>query len=830
VRILKPSTRLIPLACASLALALVSACDSGSTPVATTPEMDTQVLANAEVSNPSEFARDREPLFFPLMDIGLEPGDPRAEQLIARDGNTTLPSQLIDFSADGTPDTLLVVPDFSAGQTRQLRIELDPAGEHTLELSKQTQAEISHKVGGEWQDQQYVGGEFQNVTGLSLPPQYTDHSEYIRYEGPGIESDKVGYRIYLDWRNGFDTFGKKTNEMVLQDVGQDGYASYHEMADWGMDILKVGLSLGAGGYGFWDGNEVQLVSDVEDRSAQIIENGDLYSALQINYNGWSIDDQTLDMSAHLAMHAGSRLVHTRLELSESLDNIAIGFVKHPGVETIEGPQETSGYAWTYFASYGPQSLSDDDSNLGMAVIFRRGDRTRQVEDEQSHVSVMRTRGEEVEYYFLAAWDGEPDGIQTKEEFVDYLDQEIERLTRTSRIRFESVLSQEAKAQPLTADSALEWAKRLADSELERKTLDYNVDGWDLHRKRPPTFEYDIVGLQPLAYDELAKVTGREDYKEVIERVTGSFVTDDGDIQRYNIRNYNIDSVKPGRNLLRLYERTGEEKYKKAVDLLRRQLEEHPRTSEGAFWHKQNYPHQVWLDGVYMGMPFLAEYSMMFEDGASLDEVVKEFEIVFERLRDPETGLYYHAWDEAVEMVWADPDTGLSPHFWGRGLGWLSMALVDILEFIPEEREALREPILTMITHLGEDLKNFQDPETGTWFQIMDQPERIGNYRESSASAMFTYFYAKAIHQGYLPDSYIDTAKKAFNGMINEFVTVHPNGQINMTNQCLVAGLGFGRDGSYEYYMSEQIFQNDPKGNGPFMLAGLAMHKLLRDRE
>src|SRR5690606_18493126 len=207
----------------------------------------------------------------------------------------------------------------------------------------------------------------------------------------------------------------------------------------------------------------------------VVEDGALYSALKIDYKGWEINNQKLDLNAILSMNAGSRLVHTRVTLSESLPNLAIGMVKHPGTKLLQGSQETSGYAWTYVASYGKQSLSGDDSNLGMAIIFRRSHRKAQTEDAHSYVSVMNTAGNEVEYYFLAAWDGEQNGIKTEAEFVAYLEQEITRLTTTPRIRLESKLSEEAKEFPITAESALNWSKRLADSELERKTLNYHAE-------------------------------------------------------------------------------------------------------------------------------------------------------------------------------------------------------------------------------------------------------------------------------------------------------------------------------------------------------------------
>jgi len=313
---------------------------------------------------------------------------------------------------------------------------------------------------------------------------------------------------------------------------------------------------------------------------------------------------------------------------------------------------------------------------------------------------------------------------------------------------------------------------------------------------------------------------------VLTDVIDSFITSDGDIRTYKLSNHNIDSLNTGNMLLREYQRNPKPEYKKALDLLRKQLAEHPRTSEGAFWHKQIYPHQLWLDGVYMGMPFLANYSKTFEQGHAFDEVVKEFTISRDKLRDPNTGLYYHAWDEAREQNWANKDTGLASQFWGRGLGWLAMALVDVLDIIPEDQTELRQPLLDMATELAEALVKVQDADTGTWYQILDKPKAPGNYLESSASGMFTYFFAKGVNNGYLDARYKATAIKAYEGLVNEFILVHPDNSVSLVSTCQVAGLGFGRDGSYEYYMSEPVFRNDAKANGPFIMAGVQMAKLL----
>jgi rhamnogalacturonyl hydrolase YesR len=329
-----------------------------------------------------------------------------------------------------------------------------------------------------------------------------------------------------------------------------------------------------------------------------------------------------------------------------------------------------------------------------------------------------------------------------------------------------------------------------------------------------------------AYDDLAGATGDKGYAKAAETVIGSFVADDGTIHTYDESKYNIDSINSGRMLLRLYEDTKQEKYKQAAAHLRHQLQNQPRTGEGAFWHKKIYPYQLWLDGVYMGMPFLAHYSALFENGASLEEAVNEFNVVREHLRDPETGLYFHAWDEKKAQEWADPETGRSRFFWSRGVGWLSMALVDTLDYIPEDQKALREPLIGMIRELAPAVVRVQDAQTGVWYQILDQPGRAGNYLESSGSGMFVYMLAKAVNKGYLPESYKEAAVKGYEGILREFIEVHADGTIGITHACSVAGLGYGRDGSYRYYMSEPVVDNDPKALGPFIMAGIEVSKML----
>ncbi|MCO6488192.1 MAG: DUF4861 domain-containing protein [Phaeodactylibacter sp.] len=327
-----------------------------------------------------------------------------------------LPFQANDLNQDGAADEIAFLIDLGPGEEKTVSIEPLPKGESLPEFKKRTQAEISHKVGGRWEGREYQGGAFENTTYLRVPPEHTDHSWFIRYEGPGWESDKVGYRLYLDWRNATDIFGKKTSGMVLQDVGQDGFDSYHEAADWGMDILKVGESLGIGAPGFWTGEKALRVATTDSITCSIPLNGPVQSMARIRYYGWNTGENTVDLTSEYSIHAGSRLTRHSLSLSAPLPNICTGIVRHENAEIVPDEGQSD---WGFLATWGPQSL--DGGQLGMAVLYPKSQLLQLTEDEHSHVAVLQPgASNSLAYYFLAAWEQEPDGIKTKDEFINYL--------------------------------------------------------------------------------------------------------------------------------------------------------------------------------------------------------------------------------------------------------------------------------------------------------------------------------------------------------------------------------------------------------------------------
>ena len=370
---------------------------------------------------------------------------------------------------------------------------------------------------------------------------------------------------------------------------------------------------------------------------------------------------------------------------------------------------------------------------------------------------------------------------------------------------------------------LNWSERMMLSEMKRFP-----DAWMLDFHKTPKWSYPN-GLVLKGAEELYKKNGKKEYFDYIKGYAEEMVNADGSIKTYKIKNYNIDMLNSGNVLLYLYSVDKQDKYLKALQLLRSQLNDHPRTSEGGFWHKQIYPHQMWLDGLYMGEPFYANYTQMFDKGDSAnkayDDIVNQFDLIQKHLKDPKTGLLYHGWDESKEQAWADKQTGLSPNFWGRAMGWYGMAIVDVLDFLPQNHPG-RARLISYLNSYSEALVKVQDSKTGLWYQVLDKGGEKGNYLEASASSMFVYTFAKGARKGYLPTSYKTIAKKGYDGIIKNLISVEKDGTVNLNQNCAVAGLGGTpyRSGTYEYYVNEEIRSNDPKGTGPFILASLELEK------
>ena len=367
---------------------------------------------------------------------------------------------------------------------------------------------------------------------------------------------------------------------------------------------------------------------------------------------------------------------------------------------------------------------------------------------------------------------------------------------------------------------LQWSVRMADSEMARRD---DSLAW----KEGGTAKWDYTtGLFTLSLLKLHERVDDPRYVAFAENAIGSFISTNGTIHGYKTEDYSLDNINPGKTTLALYQLTKEERYKRAADRLRAQFDIQPRTAEGGFWHKQRYPYQMWLDGLYMGAPFYTEYAKLFhEPKASYDDVAKQIRLVAAHTYDPRSGLFYHGWDETKEQVWADKITGASSSFWGRAIGWYAMALVDVLDDFPKDHPA-RPEIIAVLKKLCDGVVKHQDPASGLWWQVVDRSGRPGNYLEATASSMFVYAMAKGVNHGYLSRDYVPAIVKGYKGIIGKLIKTDAKGNVSLTRCCSVAGLGFGRDGSFAYYIKEPIVDNDLKGVGPFILAGIEMQQLL----
>ncbi len=365
---------------------------------------------------------------------------------------------------------------------------------------------------------------------------------------------------------------------------------------------------------------------------------------------------------------------------------------------------------------------------------------------------------------------------------------------------------------------------IIDKYIDRLIEDTTPDApiWNIENIRlgkPAHWNY-IDGCMMTSLYTIYKQSGDKKYLAFIDSFIDYYVFEDGSVRGYKLEAYNLDNLNEGRILFDLYKETGKEKYRKAIDLLFRQIKEQPRTEYGNFWHKAIYPDQVWLDGMYMSEVFYTRYVAEI-GGGDFSEIVKQFKSVFDHMYDRDKRLYYHGWDCSKKSFWADKQTGLSKNFWLRSIGWYCVALTDVLSYLPESANDAKEQLGVIFKTTIEGLEQYIDPETNMFWQVVDQIGREGNYAETSGSAMISYAMMKGARLGYLDGRFAKIGENVFNGICDKYLK-ETDGKLNLGGICLVAGLGPEnnprRDGSYEYYISEPVVENDAKGTGPFVMA------------
>ena len=423
------------------------------------------------------------------------------------------------------------------------------------------------------------------------------------------------------------------------------------------------------------------------------------------------------------------------------------------------------------------------------------------------------------------------------------------------------LAQDVKYENLIINGSLvlqekpykHYSEWLTYSEMQRTPRSYMLDF-----ATKPKWSY-VMGIELEGMLDTYLKYGGENIRNYCQEYTDTMIRKDGSIRGYNIKDYNLDNIRTGHFVTRMYQLWPEEKNLKAMQLMMKQLKDQPRTKvDRVFWHKAIYAYQVWLDGIFMGLPFRCLTAPITEKGKNAqrsmlnaqqiyDDAVDQLKTTYERTLDPTTGLNRHAYDETRNTFWADKETGLSQHCWARAQGWYSMALIEVLDALPEDYARRSEVIDLLRKDLAAVVK-WQDKKTGTWYQVMDSPARQGNYLESTATSMFAYVLLKAARKGYVGNEYREAGKRAYEGIIKNMIRINSDRTISLTNCCSVAGLGPAatpevqaamkminpkgevkenrrRDGSYQYYLSEPIRDNDAKGIGPFLWASLEMEEL-----
>ena len=360
-----------------------------------------------------------------------------------------------------------------------------------------------------------------------------------------------------------------------------------------------------------------------------------------------------------------------------------------------------------------------------------------------------------------------------------------------------------------------YINRLVDDSRPDAPM-WNIENIRMGKK--PHWNY-IDGCMVCAFMEIAEITGNSKYSDFVEEFIDYYVNDDGSIRGYDKEKYNLDDVNEGRVLFPLYRKTGKEKYRLAIELQNSQLRDQPRTSTGNFWHKLIYPNQIWLDGLYMAQVFAAMYAKEF-GGKDYSDLLMQIKNVRKYMFDEKAKLFYHGLDCSKSIFWADKETGLSKNFWLRAIGWFTVSMVDIISIVDDE--STKSEITEIFRETIDGILQYRDKESGMYYQVVNMGEREGNYLETSGSSMIAYAVMKGARIGALPKEYWQLGKKTFDGIRERYLTISDDGTLNLSGICLVAGLGPEnnprRDGSFEYYISEPVVENDAKGVAPFVLA------------
>jgi unsaturated rhamnogalacturonyl hydrolase len=739
---------------------------------------DGATAITVKVTNPLAHARKSETVVLHLVDLRrLVPALDPATTVVVNGSGAEVLSQLVDMDGDEVADDIVFQNDFAPRASKTFTVRAGTRRQPTPE---------NYRVYGRFVRERHDDFAWEN-----------DRIAHRMY-GPGLET---WTREPLT-SSGVDVWTKRVRKLIVNDwyLTDD----YHQDHGEGADLYSVGKSRGCGGLGIYRGGKLAVSRNFT--ASRVLANGPIRLVFELDYAPWDGGGARVSETKRVILDAGQSF--NRFESTFATDPkgtplvAGIGIAKHADSLAEFDPRAPWLRTW--------EPLKQPNGSLGCAIVAPGARAEFKVTNtDYLLVTPVPTSGTLV-YFAGFGWDrglDVADAAAWSGLVANKRREAVAPLPITLALR-----SPSASAAALSAPTASPDA-RMVESVMARAPS-VLTDKW----------EYD-TGLVLKGIEQVALKTRNPAAAAYVKRTIDGLIDKSGTIKGYRGDEYNIDQINMGRLLFRLWaEAQGrdQERYRKAIETLRSQMRTHPRTADGAFWHKQIYPRQMWLDGVYMASPFLAEYAATFHEPKLFDDVVKQIVLAEAHTRDGKTGLLYHGWDEQKQERWADPKTGRSAQFWGRAMGWYAMAVVDVLEWLPQAHPQ-RKAVLAVLQRLASAIARVQDRATGVWWQVLDQPERPGNYREASASSMFVYALSKAVRSGWLDKAvYGEVASRGYQGILQEFVELDGSGHLDLKNVCKVAGLGGNpyRDGSYAYYTSTEVVKNDPKGVGAFLLAAV----------
>jgi unsaturated rhamnogalacturonyl hydrolase len=745
-------------------------------PSAATARDHGEVAVTVKVANPLAHARKSETVVLHLHDLRrLVPSLDPAETVVVDAGGAEIPSQLVDMDGDEVADDLVFQDDFAPRASKTFAVRAGTRRQPTRD---------DYRVYGRFVRERHDDFAWEN-----------DRIAHRMY-GPGLETWAEEPLV----SSGVDVWTKRVRKLIVNDwyLTDD----YHQDHGEGADLYSVGKSRGCGGLGIYQ--EGKFAVSRNFTSSRVLANGPIRLVFELTYASWVAGNARVSETKRVILDAGQNF--DRFESTFSIDPkgtplvVGLGIAEHQG-----GLAEVDPHA-AWLRTWEP--LKQPNGNLGCAIVLPNATADYQVTDtDYLLVTAVPTTGTLV-YFAGFGWDRGSD-VADAAAWGRLVESKAREAATPLQVSL--ALASPSSPSPALPAPAASSATRMVESVIARAPA-VLTDRW----------EYD-TGLVLRGIEQVALKTKNAPALAYVKGTVDGLVDASGTIKGYRKGDYNIDQINMGRVLFRLWaEAQGKDKerYRKAIETLRSQMRTHPRTDDGAFWHKKIYPHQMWLDGVYMASPFLAEYAATFHEPSLFADIAKQILLADEHMRDASTGLLYHGWDEQKKERWADPKTGRSSQFWGRAMGWYAMAVVDVLEWLPQDHPQ-RPAVLRVLERLASAIARVQDRATSVWWQVLDQPERPGNYRESSASSMFVYALSKAVRCGWLDGAvYGKVAARGYQGLLQEFVEMDANGHVDLKNVCKVAGLGGNpyRDGSYAYYTSTEVVNNDPKGVGAFLLA------------